>query len=108
MTQKVALDEHQHGLHMYWCETAMLQTGLLANALQFARYLPHVLACGRMKEQQLQEAQASMGMSHKGKQVAERATEAACQAKRRMENEIARLQRLAAELESSKRCYVFT
>ena len=46
-----------------------------------------------------------MGVAVKSRQAAERATEAACQAKRRMESELARLQRLAAELESSKRCH---
>lgn len=57
----------------------------------------------RLKEQQLQEAQDSMGVSDRNRQAAERATETACQAKRRMENETARLQRLVAELENSKR-----
>ena len=57
----------------------------------------------RLKEQQLQEAQDSMGLSDRNRQAAERATETACQAKRRMENETARLQRLVAELEHSKR-----
>lgn len=57
----------------------------------------------RLKEQRLQEAQDSMGVSDRNRQAAERATETACQAKRRMENETARLQRLVAELEHSKR-----
>lgn len=69
---------------------------------------PNLLPDNRLKEQQLQEAQASMGMSDKSRQAAERATEVACQTKRKMESEIARLQRLASELEHSKRlAYTF-
>ena len=43
-------------------------------------------------------------MLNKGRESAERATESARQAKQRMESELARMQRLVAELEHAKRC----
>ena len=43
-------------------------------------------------------------MLNKGRESAERATETARQAKLRMESELARMQRLVAELEHAKRC----
>ena len=56
-----------------------------------------------MKEQQLAEVHDSQGAADKSRQAAERSTEAACQAKRRLESEVSRLHRLVAQLESGKR-----
>ncbi len=57
----------------------------------------------RLKEQQLKEAANVAASLDKGRETAEHATESARQAKQRMESDLARMQKLVAELEHSKR-----
>ncbi len=63
----------------------------------------HPWVHSRLKEQQLKEAENVAASLNKGRQTAEHATESARQAKQRMESELARMQKLVAELEHSKR-----
>lgn len=57
----------------------------------------------RLKEQRLKEAANVAASLDKGRETAEHATESARQAKQRMESDLARMQKLVAELEHSKR-----
>ena len=65
--------------------------------------MSHPSVCNRLKEQQLKEAENVAAALNKGRESAEHATESARQAKQRMESELARMQKLVAELEHSKR-----
>jgi len=56
-----------------------------------------------LKEQRLKEAANVAASLDKGRETAEHATESARQAKQRMESDLARMQKLVAELEHSKR-----
>ncbi|KAA6411758.1 MAG: hypothetical protein FRX49_13801 [Trebouxia sp. A1-2] len=57
----------------------------------------------RLKEQQLKETANVAASLDKGREIAEHATESARQAKQKMESELARMQKLVADLEHSKR-----
>jgi len=65
--------------------------------------MSHPSVQSRLKEQQLKEAENVAASLNKGRESAEHATESARQAKQRMESELARMQKLVAELEHSKR-----
>ena len=65
--------------------------------------MSHPSVHNRLKEQQLKETANVAASLDKGREIAEHATESARQAKQKMESELARMQKLVADLEHSKR-----